>query len=115
VFLSKRHLIIGLAVCAIVQLAALKTRRITAAQPDVPVAIEGSFQRDGQYPGAPFANAVGVRAWGSWSGSDDNVGSLTIGPFRAPSVLRFGAGGYPNNPGNILQVELAGTSNRRGI
>lgn len=114
-FLRKRHLVIALAICAALYAASLGTRRITAAQSDVPIAAEGSFQPDGQYPGEAFVHATGVRAWGSWSGSDENTGTLTIGPFPAPRILRFGVGGYPNNPGNHLRVELVGTEQQLPI
>src|SRR5687768_3529591 len=107
VFLGKRHLLVGLAVCACLHLASIRTGRITPANADVPVAIEGSFERDGQYPGEAFAGALKVRAWGSWSGSDDNLGSIAIGSFPAPRILRLGISGYPNYEGNFLRVELA--------
>jgi hypothetical protein len=115
VFPFKRYLIVGLAICAALQLASVRSRRITPAHADVAVSATGSFQPDGQYPGEPFTRAIEVRTWGSWSGSDDNQGTITIGPFPAPRVLRFGVGGYPNNPGNSLRVELLGTENQRAI
>jgi hypothetical protein len=108
-------LLFACVLCAIFYVVSLRTRRITPAHPEVSAAAEGSFQRDGQYPGATFANAVGVRAWGSWSGSDENVGTLALGPFSAPRILRFAVGGYPNSPGNTLRVERVDTSDRRVI
>ena len=42
--------------------------------------------------------------------SDENVGTLIIGPFPAPRMLRFGAGGYPGRDGNSVRVELVGTT-----
>ncbi len=113
--LSKRHLIIGLAVCAILHVACLRTRHLTPAHSAVVIAAAGSFQPDGWYPGEPFAGAKGVRAWGSWSGADENMGTLAIGPFPAPRILRFGLSGYPTNPGNRLEVELVGTPERRVV
>ncbi|MSU50222.1 MAG: hypothetical protein EXS37_14245 [Opitutus sp.] len=112
---EKRHLILGLAVCAILHMASLGTRAIRPAQADVAVTAEDSFQPNGWYAGAPFANAATVRAWGSWSGSDENTGAINIGPFPAPRILRFGLGGYPDNAGNTLYVELAGTAERLPI
>ena len=106
-FPGKRHLLIGLAVCACLHLASICTRRIAPAYADVPFATEGSFERDGQYPGEAFAGAAKVRAWGSWSGSDDNMGSIAIGPFPAPRILRFGISGYPSYEDNFLRVERA--------
>ena len=70
VLFSKRFLLIALVVCAALHVAGLRSRRLTPAWPNVAVATTGSFKPDGAYPGEPFAHAVGVRAWGSWSGSD---------------------------------------------
>ncbi|WP_414663862.1 hypothetical protein [Horticoccus sp. 23ND18S-11] len=108
--LRPRHLFVAIAVCALLQIASLTTRRITPALPAVAVATEGSFTPDGQYPGERFTGAAGVRAWGSWSGADANTGTIRIGPFPAPRILRFGIGGYPSDPANILRVELVGTA-----
>ena len=112
---GKRQLLIGLAIGVCLQIAAGVTRRILPAQPEVPAAIDGSFQPGGEYPGQPFADAVGVRSWGSWSGSDENVGTLTIGPFAAPRLLRFGASGYPANAGIQLRLENVATGERMPI
>jgi len=113
--LGKRHLLLACAVCALLLVASLASRRVTPAFPKVTFAATGSFTPDGQYPGEPFTPAVGVRMWGSWSGSDDHTGTFEFGPFPAPRILRFGAGGYPNGPGNALQVELIGTGERRPV
>src|SRR4051812_42519692 len=104
VLFSKRQLLVGLILCAVLQLASLRSRRITPAFTAVQVDASGSFKPDGQYPGERL-NATGVRGWGSWSGSDDNTGSITIGPFPAPRILRFAVGGYPDHAGNSLSVE----------
>jgi hypothetical protein len=109
---GKRHLLIALAICAGLHIASGIARRVTPASPGVSVAAEGSFTPGGQYPGEPFAHAIGVRSWGSWSGSDENQGELTIGPFPAPRLLRFGAGGYPTNAGISLHVERTDSSER---
>jgi hypothetical protein len=106
----RRYLLLALALCAALYAASLGTRRIAPAHRDAAAQIEGAFTRDGQHPGEPFARAPGVRAWGSWSGHDDNEGSLAIGPFPAPRILRFALGGYPDKPGNQVFVELAGTA-----
>lgn len=98
-------MLVGVALAAVLQLASLQSRRISPALAEVPVATAGSFQPDGEYPGEPFADARGVRAWGSWSGSDDNAGTITLGPFPAPRMLRFGVSGYPDHEGNVLSVE----------
>jgi hypothetical protein len=109
VFLRKRHLVVGLACCALLHVSSIRTRRILPLASETPVRTEGAFQPDGHYPGEPFAGASGVRSWGSWSGGDQNVGRFVLGPFTAPRVLRFGVGGYPDSPGNSLRLELAGT------
>ncbi|MGH7945090.1 MAG: hypothetical protein ACREF9_08790, partial [Opitutaceae bacterium] len=110
VLFGKRQLLIGLAVCAFLQVASLRTRRIVPALPDIPIATVGLFEPDGEYPGEAFTNASSVRKWGSWSGSDDNAGTITLGPFPAPRRLRLGIGGYPGHEGNALRLELADQS-----
>lgn len=109
---SKRYLGLALVACVALHLANRTAPPITPALGDAGVAIEGSFTRDGEYPGDPFADARGVRTWASWSGSDDNLGQIAIGPFPAPKILRFGTGGYPHNTGNALYVERVDTGER---
>ncbi len=113
--MKRVHLLLAFGVCTLLFFASLAARRIAPAQRDVAVTATGSFQRGGSYPGEEFREAKNVRAWGSWSGSDENTGTLRIGPFPAPRVLRFGIGGYPSNPGNTLHVELVGTAERLPI
>ena len=71
--------------------------KITPLHPALETRIAGGFTEGdgGWYPGEPFVTAQPVRAWGSWSGSDENTGTLALGPFPAPSRLRFAIGGYP--------------------
>ena len=109
---SRRLLLIALGVCVVLQGLSLRARRIVPAHNGVAVATTGSFQPAGWFPGEAFAQTHGVRAWGSWSGADDNAGTIEIGPFPAPRVLHLGASGYPAQSGNTLQVELAGTGRR---
>jgi hypothetical protein len=115
VLFGRRHLFLGLALCAVLHVLSVRTHRITPAISKVSVVAEGSFQTNGQHPGEPFTHATGVRSWGSWSGSDENVGTLTIGPFAASRMLRFGAGGYPGKEGNTLRVELVGNPDFREL
>jgi len=110
VSLPQRLLLLGLAVCALLHFASRGTRMHTAAFPAVAVATEGSFKPEGWYPGEPFADTREVRAWGSWSGGDENTGTLAIGPFPAPRRLRVGVGGYPNDAQNILRLERVDTA-----
>lgn len=107
-FPGKRHLLVGLALCAVLLVASLRTRQLRPAHPNVAIATVGSFQLNGAYPGEPFANAGALRLWGSWSGSDENTGTITIGPFPAPRILRFGLTGYPAHEGVRLHAELDG-------
>jgi hypothetical protein len=115
VLFGRRQLLFAIAICAVLHVLGMRTGRIVPEDPNLGVATEGSFQPGGQYPGEPFTHAAGVRSWGSWSGSDENVGTLLIGPFPAPRMLRFGAGGYPAKEGNSLRVELVGTAEFRDV
>lgn len=112
---GRRFLLLALVVTAALQLASVASRRITPAFPDVAFTATGSFTPDGHYPGEPFAAAIGVRTWGSWSGSDDNTGTFEIGPFPAPRLLLFGAGGYPGDPDHVLYVERIDTGERQAV
>ena len=104
-----RHLMLALLGCALLYAANRATLGITAAFPGVESKAEGHFIRDGHFRGGAVAPAVGVRLWGSWAGSDENTGTLVLGPFPAPAVLRFAVGGYPARAGNQLHVERADT------
>ncbi|MES2693426.1 MAG: hypothetical protein V4773_08135 [Verrucomicrobiota bacterium] len=110
-----RYLLLGIAVCAVLFLAHQWSLRLTPALPSVAVSATETFTEGGWYPGKPFAHAVGVRAWGSWSGSDDNVGTLILGPFPAPRILRFGLGGYPDKAGNSIVIENLATGQKAPI
>lgn len=103
--LRTSHLALALCIVGLLCAAAYLTRGITPAWSDCAAISEGGFRHDGQFPGAPFAEAHGVRSWGSWSGSDANTGSLKIGPFPAPATLSFGAGGYATSTGNEVYLQ----------
>ena len=104
---NRRTGLVGGAVCLCLalQIAVVITRQLTPAFADLPAKTAGSFQRDGEFPGEPLAGAHGLRTWGSWGGDDLHTGRLELGPFPAPSTLRFAAGGYPARAGNQLYVE----------
>ncbi len=111
-----RFVAVALVAVALLYVASQRAKRITPAFPALETVATGSFAADGWYPGDPFAHAAPtLRAWGSWSGDDANLGTLTLGPFPAPRVLRFGLGGYLTTPGNFLHVELAGTAQKLPI
>ena len=118
--LSKRPLLLllaALATCALLFLAHRRSLRLTPAFPALRATVTGEFTAGGGwYPGTPLAHATpALRAWGSWSGSDDHRGQLILGPFPAPRVLRFGVGGYPSNPGISLVVQRADASARQAL
>src|SRR3954465_10068392 len=98
--------------CAALYLVTQARLRIAPAVQNVEVTLNGKFTPGGQYPGQPFSAAGAVRNWGSWSGSDDNEGSLAIGPFAAPAVLRIGLSGYPDHEGNELYLEKVDSTAR---
>lgn len=112
-FSPRSILALALILCAGVYGGSRVALRITPVQQRLTAQIEGSItEGGGWYPGEPFVTARPVRAWGTWNGSDANTGSLTLGPFPAPSRLYFGLGGYPTQ-GNIrIYVENSGTRER---
>ncbi len=86
-----------LVLCAALYGGSQIAMKIAPMHPALETRIEGGFTEGdgGWHPGESFVTAQPVRAWGSWSGSDENTGTLAIGPFLAPSRLRFAIGGYP--------------------
>jgi hypothetical protein len=107
--LSPRFVIIAVIVCAALLLVSRRLARVVPLAPDLAVQTEGLFTPNGQYQQQQPSNAVHVRVWGSWSGSDTNTGAITLGPFIAPRVLTFAVTGYPSQQGNTLELRLAGT------
>jgi hypothetical protein len=106
-----RRFLLALAVCVTLYGAMRHSLRIVPAHHGLAARIEGSFlENRGWYRGEPFITHRPVRAWGSWSGSDLNTGSLTLGPFPAPAHLRFAVGGYPPYPGLALRLDRPGTT-----
>ncbi|MBI4626993.1 MAG: hypothetical protein HY736_27695 [Verrucomicrobia bacterium] len=111
VFRRTRHLLLALVGCAALYAAMRVSLRIVPAHTGLGAKIEGHFtEGKGWFAGEPFLTHRPVRAWGSWDGSDENTGSLTVGPFPAPARLRFAVGGYPPYPGNVLRVERVGSN-----
>lgn len=53
-----------------------------------------------------------MRRWASWRGSDANKGSILVGPFAAPGVIRFWLCGYPRHVGIEVYAERADTHER---
>ncbi len=108
-------LLLAIVACALLYAARLGTDRVTAAYPETTAQIEGVFPLDGHFHGEPLAHAERVRVWGSLAGADENVGAISVGPFSAPSRLRFGVTGYPALETNQLGVELVATGERISI
>jgi hypothetical protein len=110
-----RALIFGVLLCASL-FAWMRLELGTApAFSNLGVETEGGFVRNGEFPGEPFADANRVRRWASWNGSDANTGTIAIGPFPAPHVLRLWISGYPGREGLRLYVERADTRERHPI
>ncbi|WP_404421225.1 hypothetical protein [Nibricoccus sp. IMCC34717] len=83
--------------------------RMFAIRPDkLAVEVTGSFQRNGQHWEAiEPAGMPRPRLWGSWSGGDENTGTIQLGPFLAGERLRFFTCGYPATPGiRVFLVRL---------
>ncbi len=87
-------------------------RFVFSAAPRAEAQLEGAFKPDGHFPGEPLPYALNVRLWGSWAGSDANTGTLTLGPFVAPTVLRLALSGYPNRAGNEIHLVRPDTGAR---
>lgn len=107
-----RSLLACVAVCAALLLAAHLGGRLKPADAGTPVSVQGTFTRNGQFPGEPLRDGSAVRLWGSWAGSDNNTGTITFGPFTAGRTVRVALGGYPDHSGNSIFLALAGTSQR---
>ena len=106
-----RFVLLALAVCAVLAAVARLSLRIGPQFTGLAAETNGRFtEGSGWFQGEPLVTHAPVRAWGSWNGSDENTGSLRLGPFPAPARLRIAVGGYPPYPGNILRLELAGTA-----
>jgi hypothetical protein len=69
----------------------------------VPLHPSGSFTIGGEAK-SRFIGLVHSDRYGSWSGSDRNVGVLTSDAFRAPAALTFFVAGYPSHPNEELSV-----------
>ncbi|PAW65469.1 MAG: hypothetical protein B9S34_10890 [Opitutia bacterium Tous-C1TDCM] len=109
--MRRRFLIFALLLGAACYAAMHVSLRIAPAHENLGAKLEGRIaEGEGWYPGEPFATHRPVRAWGSWTGSDENTGALTVGPFPAPVRLRFAVGGYPPTPGISLRLERPGTT-----
>ncbi len=109
-------LLLAVALCAALQLAAFLALRTRPAPAPLAAQIEGRFtEGGGWYPGEPFVSGKDVRAWGSWCGSDAHTGTLTLGPFPAPARLRLAVGGYPLTAGNELALQLVATGARHPV
>jgi hypothetical protein len=105
-----RLVLIALAACVALWAAARQSLKIGPAFDGLGAETTGRFtEGGGWFQGEPLVTQAPVRAWGSWNGSDENTGTLRLGPFPAPARLRLAVGGYPPYPGNSLRLELAGT------
>jgi hypothetical protein len=87
-------------------------RRVASLSPSAQAEIVGTFPVGGQYPGEPLPGGNAVRSWGSWGGSDENTGSVRIGPFPAPATITFAVGGYPSRAGNRILLERLDSGER---
>ena len=94
-------------VIALLFLALHRSQDWQPAFPKARVELTGSMQHGGELPGEKFPANASLRNWGSWSGSDDNFGELRFGPFRAPKMIRFAAGGFPQSKGVRIFLKRA--------
>lgn len=112
---ARHWLGLALLCCGMLHFATPAIRRERSLDAAIEVKAEGSFRPGGEYPGAPFLARGLVRSWGSWSGSDEHTGSLTLGPFSAPERFRLGVGGYPRSAGIEIYVERIADGQRRPV
>jgi hypothetical protein len=84
--------------------------RIGPALTGGPAAIQGSWTPNGYYPEAGPAPVDGP-VYGSWSGSDANVGTLRLGPYQvqSPALVGIPVVTGPSTGGLSLQVLNAKT------
>ena len=105
--MNLRRLLFVVVAGSLALIATKALRRFGPTNPPPAVQVQGTFVRDGQYPGEPLRLQPGLRVWGSWAGSDANTGTLRIGPFLASAHLRLAVSGYPHHQGgNNLYLEL---------
>lgn len=106
-----RHFLILLAASAVLIAAARHSLTTGPAFDGLKAETTGHFtEGGGWFKGEPLVTDEPVRAWGSWNGSDANLGKLRLGPFPAPMRLLLAVSGYPPYAGNQLRVELVGTA-----
>ncbi|MES2693427.1 MAG: hypothetical protein V4773_08140 [Verrucomicrobiota bacterium] len=92
-----RYLFLAVVLGVVFHFASRVPPRLVPAHPELTARTEGEVKEgSGWYPGKPYVTTAPVRAWGSWAGSDDNTGSLVLGPFRIASHLCIGVSGYPS-------------------
>ncbi len=103
--------LIVVAVAAISILCLVRFRSKNLIAPNQPWTVRGSFAKDGAYFKTKFDLGISDRDkqqvdfWGSWLGSDANVGELHSPVFVAPARLECFLAGYPGRPGLSLSLE----------
>jgi hypothetical protein len=112
---SRTWLVVAFFACALLYISAPDRGSVRPVGAPASATIEGTFALGGVYPGEPFPYGSELRAWGSWSGSDENVGRLALGPFPAPRILHLAVSGYPGHAGNQLFLEQVATRARHPI
>lgn len=110
-----RYLLIFAAAFIACQFAFLSGRNLYPAFPDLAITSEGTFPSNGENPGDPLPFGAKIRRWGSYVGSDQNTGSLRLGPFSAGHRLRVGVTGFPETAGISLFLERTDTHERLPI
>lgn len=95
-----------LLLCGAIVIAASASGQTPQRIRELPSKVEGKFTRNGVYPTTRWIfGGARPRIWGSWSGSDKNLGSLTVGPFRVKPVFRLAFAGFPTRIGNELYLQ----------
>jgi hypothetical protein len=104
-FLKSRAAAI-LACVALVYVGVLAVLAVAGpTQSGIPLHAAGSFAIAAEYPSSNSENLAGPR-YGSWNGSDANVGRLTSDAFVLGPIVEISLAGYPSNP-NMSAVLVA--------
>jgi hypothetical protein len=77
---------------------------LTSREPYIGLHPSGGFTANGEFPSTNIESISGAR-YGSWSGSDGNIGTLESGEFRVGPEFELSLAGYPSHAGVSVYLE----------